>query len=330
MEKAELKCESNSLGCLKRRRCYIDWRELEKRADSRMMVVSVDSDWELHKKTEEGRFIKEALCYCLGFAIDASEPDTRERQEEPDVYLTLQSSSEGFRMGCEVTRVLVTDPKSGSKTRKFRGFWSKLFDDIEKERSGRPLPRALVAFRDSISNFRPARDEIKEELKRAGALLEREIEIELSPDDSRFPNLAKSISWIRRQEHKQDLRWWPIDLKSGEVSDLVPYIQSSYLQKCRRGLKYSWDPCCDGKLLLLVAEGLGLDDIAVVRGPFDLSTDVKCPFDWVWLFDRFSGKVWQLYPDFQNLCKSSGRNGSIIYRSCLPSVLRRFVEVSSG
>jgi hypothetical protein len=86
------------------------------------------------------------------------------------------------------------------------------------------------------------------------------------------------------------------------LSDFNRLFQGQLNNKNEKAIKYNWKNATH-KWLIIFAEGLGLNDVALLKS--DLCLDNKCNnaiiFDKVFLWDKFSEDIIELFPNYRHI-----------------------------
>ncbi len=250
--------------------------------------------------------------------------DNRSVKESPDVLLDFADGPHKLRLGCEVRDLHSDERGSGSAMRKFESYWRGIETSVvvQLERGG-AMPYCRLDFRDPsykcLTNV--CRRTVIRELVVAVERLRKGAKSSLSFPQVDMPALSHLLREIQLLSNSRtDWLLYPSHMQSGEVPPTMnDAIVAAYGKKVQESATYDW---CDAhvKMLLLVAKASGLTDV-VGHSTIVSLPNLKSPFDWVVVWDRYSEDIWALYPEHAVICDGVRQVRSL---QSVPSELRRF------
>lgn len=250
------------------------------------------------------------LCTIRGFLYRLQiDPLSIKESERPDFLLSFPN----IGVGLELT-VLSADalPGRGSAERQLHSKWRKLARCLREKlvREADPIPHTYgsVFFRKNGWQLLDGKrrntfcDEVIDVLKKV-ALSTSGFEIS-GFDGLRAPLLADLVEHLYVSVFPQEagFMWWCADLQSGAVVPVRDAIRRIVANKITRAKTYAWGNGSE-HWLLVYAPGNGLVDLAVNLE--DPRIESAQPFDYVFVWDKFSETITSLFPHFEILLENA-------------------------
>ncbi|MCP9292725.1 hypothetical protein [Gracilimonas sediminicola] len=246
---------------------------------------------------------------------------------QPDIILSLYNSDSKVRkIGCELTDLYWDNTDQGSlqkqKIAKWKNFSTKLQDNLRGLKKGYEYIYGVL----SLKNF-------NECLKSDNDLIDELINILTS---HKFPFKTKiedfkSSSYLKKHCNslslttypESDLLWWESSLLSGKLEYEPSVLNKPIIKKHKKDHDFSG---CEEKWLLIYAGGNNLGNtITFFEEELKNVKYSKNKFDRIIYWDCFLENIFQLYPKFKILIKTTNNN-SIIQKNNLPEIITKNIN----
>ncbi len=258
-------------------------------------------------------------------------PYTLQSAERPDFVISFGNGS--VVVGCEVTLFdsdsSATKKGVGSEERRFYNQWKRFAKKL-RQRLDREGGQLLYLF-GTIDFKTPSLDvlddvswnQLIEEITQVAKSNQETGIMPPTFDAHSHPLLAKIVDHIFLHNYYPDtgLLWWCSHLQSGTVGDPNNALIRSVQEKSAKAKQYDWG-LAQEKWLIIYAHASGLSDVAVLGEDPSVSRKVdNIPFTHIFLWDRFSENIHELYPEFRIIFG----NARDIYVNRLPRAVQSFL-----
>ncbi|MBI4319707.1 MAG: hypothetical protein HY675_14560 [Chloroflexi bacterium] len=253
--------------------------------------------------------------------------------ERPDFKISFRS--DGLVVGCELTLfnndVQSPQLQTGSPERRFHSQWKRFARELRShldEQGGHPPYLYGSVF------FKTPTLELFDHLNRDRLLDEIVNLVKGNPmtgtvdtfDAYSYPLLSEFVHHLclYNTYPETGILWWCAHLQTGEVKDPNEALVRIIREKSAKAIGYNWG-AADEKWLIIYARASGLSDMAQVRSDPTVSKIVRnIPFTHIFLWDKFSEDVLEVYPLFRPVL-ADGRTLYVnrIPKSAKPYLIRR-------
>jgi hypothetical protein len=144
------------------------------------------------------------------------------------------------------------------------------------------------------------------------------------------PILAKFVKrlFFRKNPFPTPALWWYSTLRSGEVADPLPALETIVGSKDRKAVGWVWR-AADDRWLLIVGEAQSLEDTMVLEGRiegFRMSVQ-PLALTRVFAWDGFSERIYQVHPSVGLVFEVDPAGRSVIHRKAYPDSVRPFCDL---
>ncbi|MBI4217073.1 MAG: hypothetical protein HY687_06795 [Chloroflexi bacterium] len=254
--------------------------------------------------------------------------------ERPDFRITFGDGS--VVVGCELTMFSADSPfdgqKGGSMERRLHSRWKAFATSLRSEldRKGLRYIYGALHFRSTSSDifdqFDPKR--LQMELVQICESLASTLGPSRTVDafaSEEYPTLNTFVRHVYLQNcyPETGILWWCGHLQSGEVGDPTEPLIQVIKAKAAKASSYAWNHAAQ-KWLLVYAASTGLRDLAFVRDNPDIAHKIaSVPFDAVFLWNKFSEDITELYPHFRTVMRGDEK---ALYVNRIPSVIKPYLK----
>ena len=256
--------------------------------------------------------------------------------EKPDFLIELPN---GLIIGLEVTAYHFDAGKNGSKHIERFNKWRKVSHSLRCKLTsygkGLEFWYGAIHFKPQFSSLldKAACSSLVEELfKLAKNQLINcaETEIRLTKKyfpKSKYPLIYERIEHIycRNTYPEKDILWWHASLQTGPVPDPTDGLQKIIRKKENKARNYSRLNMCSLWLLIFARAG-DISETAVLSDQTNLGQfqNLRCKnFNNVFLWDKFTETIWELWPRQQSLINHDGKN-FVLHINRIPPILHDY------
>lgn len=248
------------------------------------------------------------------------------KSERPDLIITFPSN---LKVGCEVTKYYADPSSKGSTSKKFfvkwKKFTQKLREELLKRNEDYNHVYGTIHFKESkkSESFIDNNSSIKELVDIVDSNymdLKPSKVLHTSKLVGRSFELAKKFVdhiYLKNIYPKGQYLWWAAHLQTGEIPNSKEAVKLIILLKNKLSSNYTTKNL-DKKWLIIFAEGLGLNDVCIIENLKQLRIIDKISYFLnIYIFDKFTEKICQVYPEYGKIFDWSER---AIYTKYLPIV----------
>lgn len=148
--------------------------------------------------------------------------------------------------------------------------------------------------------------------------------------------ICECVKWIHIElldDNRMNSLWWCENLHSGIIASPEGALQDRVAEKAEKSKDYDWSDAL-GKWLVIVAPGFCPSNVGIMSIYGDVENQPSNlhdsgTFDYIFFWDGFSEKIWELYPAQQLIFEAKDQK-CVVYDSRLPSYTRRSVDVKGA
>ncbi len=283
-----------------------------------------------------------------------------EDSERPDFRIIFGNGT--VVVGCELTLFSadfdVRGKKGGSMERRLHSQWEKFATSLRSEldKNGLLFIYGAVHFKNRSYNIFDQVDlellqkEIVHLCSRVDVARNASKSLDIF-DDTDYPTLNSFADrlYLRDCYPETGILWWCGHLQSGEIApgqlrhgdilltpvnkigerpvvshpEMTEALVRHIAAKAAKASCYEWNQAAQ-KWLLVYAANTGLKDLAFVADdPEIVHRITRVPFDAVFLWNKFSEDITELYPHFRTVMSG---NEKALYVNRIPSVIRTYLK----
>lgn len=277
----------------------------------------------MEKKEEEKKLADDVL-QMLGFDYYTIIGDCK--QERPDLFIEFKKDYFECIVACEVTTYFSDSKrKIGSLEKRSEMIWKKIAKKLQNRLDVKGYEHCfgIFHFKNTLCNpIDSLNTEVGKFICETLTLLEKytcKTQIIEFPLNDYFVLNKHFIKLVLRKQSVKSIPWKHADSQSGEVPDAEDALIECINEKIGKERSYNWKDALL-KWLLIVAEGEGKTDVAIIRKNPLIP---KNPFTWIILWNHFPlDEIIELDPIPRKLCDGGKQVINVDY---FPKELKPFV-----